>query len=182
MPAERRRRLSDLVTRDSPPRTRQDGSTDQVATVVDLGLDELVLGAAAAGADPRLALARAANEAAAKAEAARSLDPLAFAALLKLESSGQLSATQSKDVLAELIEHGGDPALIAAGHGYEKMDAAALEVAVDEVIAANPEVWKRYCDGDEKAEKFLLGQVMRASSGKANGRLVAELFVARRST
>ncbi len=182
MPAERRRRIADLATGDAQLGTRKDGSTDQVATVVDLGLDELVLGAVAAGADPRLALARTANEAAAKADAARSLDPLAFAALLKMESSGQLSATQSKEVLAELIEGGGDPALIAAGHGFEQMDAAALEAIVGEVIDSNPDEWKRYCAGDEKAEKFLLGQVMRASRGKANGKLAAELFVARRST
>ena len=153
-----------------------DASTDQVVTVVDLGLDELVASAVAAGADPRLALARAANEAAASPEAARLLDPLAFAALLKMESSGQLSATQSKEVLAELIERGGDPAQIAARLGYEQMDTAALESMVDDVIASNPEEWERYRAGDEKVAQFLLGQVMRASKGKANGKVVAALF------
>jgi aspartyl-tRNA(Asn)/glutamyl-tRNA(Gln) amidotransferase subunit B len=62
MPAERRHRLSELFAAGSELATRRDGSTDQVVTVVELGLDELVHGAVAAGADPRLALARAANE------------------------------------------------------------------------------------------------------------------------
>ena len=60
------------------------------------------------------------------------------------------------------------------------MDAAALDAMVDEVIAANPEEWQRYCEGDEKVAQFLLGQVMRASKGKANGKLVAAAFAARR--
>ena len=110
MPAERRRRLAGLFTAGAELATRRDGSTDQVVTVVDLGLDELVHGAVAAGADARLALARTANEAATNPEAAKRLDPEAFAALLKMESSGQLSATQSKEVLAELMSKGGDPA------------------------------------------------------------------------
>ena len=179
MPAERRRRLVELVRGDSDAVVRGDASTDQVVTVVDLGLDDLVTGAVAAGADPRLALARAANEAAARPELATSLDPSAFAALLAMESSGRLSATQSKEVLAELIEHGGDPAQIAARLGYEQMDSAALESIVDEVIASNPEEWQRFCAGEEKVAQFLLGQVMRATKGKANGKVVAALFAAR---
>jgi aspartyl-tRNA(Asn)/glutamyl-tRNA(Gln) amidotransferase subunit B len=182
MPAERRRRLSRLLSGDSELATRRDGSTDQVVTVVDLGLDELVEGAVAAGADPQLALARAANEAAANPEEAGRLDPLAFAALIKMESSGQLSATQSKEVLSELMSQGGDPVLIAGRLGYEQMDPAALASMLDEVIAANPEEWQRYCDGDEKVAQFLLGQVMRATKGRANGKLVAAAFASRRGS
>lgn len=122
----------------------------------------------------------AANEAAANPDAAKLLDPIAFVALLKMESSGQLSATQSKEVLAELMTHGGDPAQIAARLGYEQMDGAALDSMVDEVIASNPEEWRRYRAGEEKVAQFLLGQVMRASKGRANGKLVAAAFVARR--
>ncbi len=180
MPAERRHRLSELVTGNAELATRRDGSTDQVVTVVDLGLDDLVVGAVTAGADPRLALARAANEAAANPDAAKQLDAIAFAALLKMESTGRLSATQSKEVLAELMTHGGDPGHIASRLGYEAMDPAALDSMVDDVIASNPEEWQRYRAGDEKVAEFLLGQVMRASRGRANGKLVAAAFTARR--
>jgi aspartyl-tRNA(Asn)/glutamyl-tRNA(Gln) amidotransferase subunit B len=180
MPAERRHRLSSLLGAGSDLATRTDGSTDQVVTVVDLGLDELVHGAVAAGADPRLALARAANEAAANPDAARLLDPVAFAGLVKMESSGRLSATQSKEVLAELMANGGDPAQIAGRLGYEQMDTASLDAIVDGVIVANPLEWKRYREGDDKVAQFLLGQVMKSSKGRANGKLVAQAFASRR--
>jgi aspartyl-tRNA(Asn)/glutamyl-tRNA(Gln) amidotransferase subunit B len=182
MPAERRHRLSALLAGDAELATRRDGSTDQVVTVVDLGLDELVHAAVAAGADPRLTLARTANEAAADPDGAHKLDPGTFAALIKMESSGQLSATQSKEVLSELMSKGGDPAKIASRLGYEQMDASALEAMVDEVTRANPEEWQRYCGGDDKVAQFLLGQVMKASKGRANGKVVAAAFAARRQS
>jgi len=180
MPAQRRRRLSELLSANVGLATRRDGSTDQVVTVVTLGLDDLVVGAVNAGADPRLALARAANEAAANPDAAKKLDPAAFAQLCKMESSGQLSATQSKEVLAELMSHGGNPGEIVSRLGYEAMDQAALDRMVEDVITSNPQEWQRYCGGDEKVAQFLLGQVMRASKGRANGKLVAAAFAARR--
>jgi aspartyl-tRNA(Asn)/glutamyl-tRNA(Gln) amidotransferase subunit B len=92
MPHERRRRIAELVG--------VDGTAEQIQTVIELDLDALVVAAVAAGADARLTLARAANEAAAKAEGARSLDPLAFSALVGMEVAGRLSATQAKSVLA----------------------------------------------------------------------------------
>ena len=99
-----------------------------------------------------------------------------------MESSGQLSATQSKEVLSELMSQGGDPSQIASRLGYEQMDPAVLASMVDEVIAAHPQEWRRYCDGDEKVAQFLLGQVMRASKGRANGKLVAAAFASRRGS
>ena len=104
----------------------------------------------------------------------------AFAALLAMESSGQLSATQSKEVLAELIEQrrrsGADrqPARLRAD-GRARLSRRI----VDEVIASNPEEWQRFCAGDEKVAQFLLGQVMRASKS-ANGKLVAARLPRRR--
>jgi aspartyl-tRNA(Asn)/glutamyl-tRNA(Gln) amidotransferase subunit B len=182
MPAERRHHLAEIVGGGSGLATRRDGSTDQVVTVVTLGLDDLVCRAVDAGADPRLALARAANEAAADPEAARALRPESFAALVKMESAGRLSATQSKEVLAELMSKGGDPAKIAAGLGYEQMDTTALDTMVEEAIASHPDEWQRYCSGDDKVAQFLLGQVMRASKGRANGKLVAAAFASRRGS
>ena len=61
------------------------------------------------------------------------------------------------------------------------MDTAALDSMVDDVIASNPEEWQRYRAGEEKVAQFLLGKVMRATKGRANGKLVAAAFAARRS-
>ena len=73
MPAARRARLVELL--DGAEGRVRVGQVDQVATVVDLGLDDLVTAAVAAGVSPGLALARTANEAATDADAARRLDP-----------------------------------------------------------------------------------------------------------
>ncbi|MGH9170450.1 MAG: Asp-tRNA(Asn)/Glu-tRNA(Gln) amidotransferase subunit GatB [Acidimicrobiales bacterium] len=174
MPAERRRRLTSLVG--------TDGTGEQIQTVIELDLDGLVLAAVEAGAEARLALARTANEAAARASGAAGLDPVAYAALLRLESGGKLSATQTKTVLTELIDGGGhgDPAEIAHRLGYEAMDSSELDGIVDDVIAGNAKEWERFCAGDPKVSQFLLGQVMKATKGRANGKLVAAAFEARR--
>jgi aspartyl-tRNA(Asn)/glutamyl-tRNA(Gln) amidotransferase subunit B len=125
----------------------------------------------------KLALARAANEVAAQSEAGLQLDPEAFAATLALESGGQLSATQSKAVLGALLERGGgDPAAIAKEMGFEALGSDTLGSVLDEVIAAHPDEWARYVEGDDKLTGFFSGAVMKATSGKANGKEVgAEL-------
>jgi aspartyl-tRNA(Asn)/glutamyl-tRNA(Gln) amidotransferase subunit B len=173
MPVERRHRLGELVG--------SDGVTDQIQTVIEHDLDELVLGAVRAGAEARLALARTANEAAAKAEGARSLDPERFAELLKMEAGGKLSATQAKTVLAGLIDvPGSEAGEVARRLGFEAMESSEIDSIVDGIIAANPGEWARYLEGDPKVAQFLLGQVMKATKGRANGKLVAEAFAARK--
>ncbi len=176
LPAARRHRLAELVAADGAP-----APVDQLATVVGLGLDDLVAAAAGAGADARLALARASNEAANRPDEARALDPAAFAELVKLEAAGKLSATQSKSVLAAMLEDGGEPAQIATRLGFEALDPAELEAAVDAAIAAHPAEWDRYRQGDAKVAQFLLGAVMRSTRGRANGKAVAALLEARRN-
>ncbi len=176
MPAARRRRLGDLVAADRLP-----APADQLATVVGLGLDDLVLAAVDAGADPRLALTRAANEAANRPSEARALDPVAFAELVKLEAAGRLSATQSKSVLAAMLEDGGEPQQIAARLGFEALGEAELEASIDAVLAAHPDEWARYRAGDAKVAQFLLCAVMRATRGRANGKAVVAALETRRT-
>ena len=151
-----------------------------VATVVDLELDTLVLEAVGAGADGRIALARASNEVAAELDAGRTLDVGAFTALVGMESAGELTATQAKTVLGELLANGGgDPKAIAAAHGFEAMDSGALDTVLDEIIAANPNEWQRYVEGDAKMTGFFVGQVMKATGGQADGKAVTAALAAR---
>jgi aspartyl-tRNA(Asn)/glutamyl-tRNA(Gln) amidotransferase subunit B len=185
LPAERRARLWAAAGGDGRGDGKADGKGDGevaaglVATLVELDLDGLVLGAIDAGADPKLAVNRAANEAAARPEAARGLDPRTFAQLLGMETSGRLSATQAKTVLAQMLEEGGDPADIARTRGFEGLSEEALAEVVDKVLAAHPDEWERYRAGDPKVSQFLVGQVMRETEGKANGKAVMALFAAR---
>ncbi len=142
--------------------------------VVDQGLDDLVAGAAELGAPAALALARAANEVAADVEAGRRLDPGSFAALLAMESSGRLSVTQVREVLADLLAAGGgDPESIARDKGFEALSEDSLADVVRQVVDDHPGEWERFCAGDDKLTGFFTGQVMKATGGKANGRAVA---------
>jgi aspartyl-tRNA(Asn)/glutamyl-tRNA(Gln) amidotransferase subunit B len=171
MPAERRGRLTALLD-------EAGGATGsqllQVATVVELRLDDLVVEAVAVGVPSALALARTANEAATDADAARALDSKSYVELLTLEANGSLSATQAKAVLAELLVlGGGDPAAIARDRGFEAMSEDSLVARVGEAVVANPDEWARFCGGDDKLAGFFTKLVMKATKGQANGRAVA---------
>jgi aspartyl-tRNA(Asn)/glutamyl-tRNA(Gln) amidotransferase subunit B len=125
-----------------------------------------------------LALARTANEAATDADAARVVDPESYVALLTMEASGTLTATQSKTVLAELLAAGGgDPAAIAAAKGFEAMSEDSLVATVADVVAAHPDEWDRFCNGDDgdrkKLSGFFTGLVMKATRGQADGKAVS---------
>lgn len=153
---------------------------DPVVTVVRLDLDPLLTAAVAAGADGGLAVKRLANEVAADIDAAASLDPAAFAALVGMESRGELTPAQARTVLRDLLADGGDPSAIAASHGFEAMAAGALDGVVDDVIAANPGEWARFAGGEDKVQGFLIGKIKAATGGNADLKEASALLRARR--
>jgi aspartyl-tRNA(Asn)/glutamyl-tRNA(Gln) amidotransferase subunit B len=170
MPAERR---AVLAARLNEPTSTQ---LDALQVVVDLGFDALVTSALDANVDAALALARAANELAADAENLENLTSDAFIATLLMEQNGELSATQAKTVLLELLAHGGEPRAIATAKGFEQLSADSLGGVVAALIEANPDEWSRFRDGDEKLAQFFIGQVMKVTKGQANGKaVIAEL-------
>jgi aspartyl-tRNA(Asn)/glutamyl-tRNA(Gln) amidotransferase subunit B len=153
-----------------------DAQRDGVTTVVDLGLDVYVEGVAQANGDVALAVARAANELAAANEKLANLTVADFVATIAMEQSGQLSATQAKTVLSQLLAKGGDPVSIAKAKGFEQLSTDSLSATVGELIVANPDEWQRFKDGDDKLAQFFIGLVMKATKGQANGKaVIAEL-------
>jgi aspartyl-tRNA(Asn)/glutamyl-tRNA(Gln) amidotransferase subunit B len=170
LPAERRARLATEAG---------SASNADVATVIERGLDALALAAIAAGADPERVVLHAVHNLA--VEGAAGLDAAAFASLVRMESEGKLTATQAKTVLAELLVSGGDPADIAARLGFEAMDAGALASVVDQLIADNPAEFDRLKGGDQKVMGFFVGQAMKVTQGKADGKLVTSLLRERAS-
>jgi aspartyl-tRNA(Asn)/glutamyl-tRNA(Gln) amidotransferase subunit B len=174
MPAERRRLLRERL---SDP---TDAQLDAVEVVIDLELEGLVNAAAERGADVTLAMSRAANEVAAGIEHVANLTPEAFGETVLMEQRGQLSATQAKTVLGELLARGGDPAAIAAAKGFEQLSSDSLEGTVATLIEQFPDEWGRYRDGDDKLAQFFIGQVMKATNGQANGKSVVAALQARR--
>ncbi len=169
MPAQRRADLAALLGEVTA------AQADVIAAVVDLNLDDLVHGAVAAGAPAALALARVANELGGDTGRGQ-LTVAALASVLQMEDRGELSSTQAKTVLADLVEKGGDPAEHAKARGFEQLSGDTLGDTVDSLIAANPDEWGRYREGDDKLAQFFIGQVMKATQGKANGKaVIAEL-------
>jgi aspartyl-tRNA(Asn)/glutamyl-tRNA(Gln) amidotransferase subunit B len=174
MPAERRAVLKAHLTDPSP------AQLDALDVVIDLGFDDYVLGAIDANVDAALAMARAANELATDVHHLSNLTSDSFATTLTMEQSGQLSATQAKTVLLELLAKGGEPRDIAKSKGYEQLSSAALGDVVSEVIAQHPDEWVRYRDGDDKLAQLFIGEVMKVTNVQANGKaVIAELKVRR---
>ena len=167
MPAERRASIRSLLGDDGAA-----SSLEQITSVVDQGLDDFVVAAVDAGVPVSLALARVANELAGLLADGGEVEVVAMTTLLKMEEAGELSATQSKAVLAELVAAGGDPRSIANAKGFEQMDEGALDAVLDAVIAENPSEWERYVGGDDKLAGFFTGKVMAATRGQADGKAV----------
>jgi Asp-tRNA(Asn)/Glu-tRNA(Gln) amidotransferase B subunit len=97
-----------------------------------------------------------------------------------MEQRGELSATQAKTVLLEVLEHGDSPRAVAATKGFEQLSSDSLGAIVGEVLVEHPEEWARYREGDEKLAQFFIGQVMQRTRGQANGKAVVAELRARR--
>ena len=174
MPAQRRQELTALL---SSPSSAQ---VDAVQVVVDLGLDAYVFAGVARGVEASLAIARCGNELAAAIEGLANLTTDAFSATLLMEQRGELSATQAKTVLAELLARGGAPASIAGALGFEQLSSDSLGATVAQLIEEHPDEWNRYREGDEKLAQFFIGQVMKLTKGQANGKaVIGELQIRR---
>ncbi|WP_078592537.1 Asp-tRNA(Asn)/Glu-tRNA(Gln) amidotransferase subunit GatB [Evansella clarkii] len=98
--------------------------------------------------------------------------------LIELIEKGTISSKIAKDVFAELIENGGDPEQIVKDKGLVQIsDEGELRQMVNEVIDNNEQSVEDYKNGKGKAIGFLVGQVMKASKGKANPQLVNKIIV-----
>jgi aspartyl-tRNA(Asn)/glutamyl-tRNA(Gln) amidotransferase subunit B len=172
LPAARRTALSAL--------TGYDTQSEAVIVVVERGQHDYVQSVVDAGGDAVRALIYV-QQGFADAGPVPAVPASDLAKLTVLERDAKLSATQAKTVLAEMVEHGGgDAAAIAAAKGFEAMDTSAVEAMVDEAIAADPGAWAKYMAGDEKASGAIVGRVMKASQGKADGKIVTAIMQSRR--
>ena len=95
--------------------------------------------------------------------------PSALAELVELVDGRTLNSTKAKEVFAEIFENGGSPGDIVKERGLAQVsDTDELEKLVNRAISENPGSVKDYLNGKKAASKFLAGQVMRLSRGKAN--------------
>lgn len=113
---------------------------------------------------------------------ASAITPEHVVELSEMVGTGKLSATAAKDVLGGVLAGEGTPSAVAEARDLVQItDSAAIEESVDAVLAEHADALARLRDGDEKVLGFLVGQVMRATRGKADPRQVSELVRSRAS-
>jgi aspartyl-tRNA(Asn)/glutamyl-tRNA(Gln) amidotransferase subunit B len=101
----------------------------------------------------------------------------ALGTLLKRIEDGTISGKAAKDVLVAMADGEGDADAVIDKRGLRQIsDSGALEAAVDQVLAANPRLVQEFKGGKEKAFNSLVGQVMKATGGKANPVQVNEIL------
>jgi aspartyl-tRNA(Asn)/glutamyl-tRNA(Gln) amidotransferase subunit B len=103
------------------------------------------------------------------------VSPAQIGSIIDLIDNGTISGKIAKDLFEIIWEEGGDPADLVEQRGMKQVtDTGAIEAAVDEVIAANPDQVEKAKEKPKLAGWFV-GQVMKASGGKANPQTVQEL-------
>jgi aspartyl-tRNA(Asn)/glutamyl-tRNA(Gln) amidotransferase subunit B len=153
------------------------------ATLVAGDLANLFDATVVAGGDPRAAANWLTGEVAAHlnrtgaAPADISLDGASLAELIGMVGGGDLSATAAKEVLIGVLAGEGSPREIATTRDLLQVsDESALGPEVDSVLAAHSDEVGRIRGGEERLVGFLVGQVMKATGGKADPRLVDRLI------
>jgi aspartyl-tRNA(Asn)/glutamyl-tRNA(Gln) amidotransferase subunit B len=93
--------------------------------------------------------------------------------LIDLIADGTISGRLAKDVFAEMVASAADPAAIVEAKGLRQVtDSSAIEAAIDTVLAVQAEKVAEYRAGRDKLYGFFVGQIMRATQGKAEPTLV----------
>lgn len=173
-PAQRRARLQEAW-----------GFSDiDFAGIVGAGALDLVDATVAAGATPAAArkwwvsdLARRANEAGVELDAV-GITPAQVAAVQELVDEGKINDKLARQVIDGVIAGEGEPAEVVDARGLGVVsDEGALAAAVDDAIAANPDVADKIRGGKVQAAGALIGQVMKAMRGQADAAKVRELIL-----
>jgi aspartyl-tRNA(Asn)/glutamyl-tRNA(Gln) amidotransferase subunit B len=162
--------------------------TAGVLSALDSGLRRLYDDAVLSGAPPQSAANWVTGEvlawlrkAGVDAREAR-LDGPGLAELIEMVDDGSVSSSAAKDVLDGVMSGEGAPRQVAETRDLLQVsDAGALEAAVAEVLAANPGAVEEFRGGEEKVVGFLVGQVMKATDGRADPRMVNQLLRQRMS-
>jgi aspartyl-tRNA(Asn)/glutamyl-tRNA(Gln) amidotransferase subunit B len=105
------------------------------------------------------------------------IQPAQLAELVKLIDQGKISGKIAKTVFDALLDTPRSPQEVVAEKGLEQVsDTGSIEGSIDAVLAAHSKQVADYRGGNEKIFGFLMGQVMKATRGKANPKMVNELL------
>ncbi|MFV1366606.1 Asp-tRNA(Asn)/Glu-tRNA(Gln) amidotransferase subunit GatB [Mycolicibacterium elephantis] len=162
------------------------GVSDEVMRdLVNIGALDLIAATVEQGASSEAArawwgnfLVQKANEDGVELEALP-ITPAQVAAVVKLVDDGKLSNKLAREVVEGVLSGEGEPEQVMADRGLEVVrDDSALQAAVDEALAANPDVVEKIRGGKVQAAGAIVGAVMKATKGQADAARVRELVLA----
>jgi aspartyl-tRNA(Asn)/glutamyl-tRNA(Gln) amidotransferase subunit B len=100
-----------------------------------------------------------------------------IAAMVRMIDEGKISGKIAKVLFPEMLASGAAPEAIVRNKGLEQVsDTGSIESAIDQILAANSKLVSDYRAGNEKIFGFFVGQVMKATQGKASPQIVNELL------
>jgi aspartyl-tRNA(Asn)/glutamyl-tRNA(Gln) amidotransferase subunit B len=100
-----------------------------------------------------------------------------LADLIKLKLDDVISGRIAKDVFEAMVDTGKTPSVIVEERGLRQVtDTGAIEKSIDEILAANADKVAEYRSGKDKLFGFFVGQVMKATGGKANPAMLNDLL------
>ena len=106
--------------------------------------------------------------------------PARFAALLTMLSKDEINANAAREVLAHMFDSAERPEAIVSARGFKQVsDPGALDALIDRVLGEQSAAVADFQSGQGKALGFLVGQVMQASGGKANPKVIREMLAER---
>ncbi|SHI01772.1 Asp-tRNA(Asn)/Glu-tRNA(Gln) amidotransferase subunit GatB [Clostridium grantii] len=106
------------------------------------------------------------------------ITPAKLFKLLALVSESKISTTAAKTVFEEMLKSWKEPEEIVKEKGLSQISSLdTIDPIIEEVIKNNPSVVEQYKEGKTQVQGFLVGQIMKATKGKANPKMVAELLV-----
>ena len=109
-----------------------------------------------------------------------SVEPQNIGKLIKLIKANTISSKIAKDVFEILLSENKDPEIIVKEKGLVQItDNSEIEKIVEQVLAENPQSVEDYKAGKSNALKYLVGQSMRLSKGKANPKMINEMILTR---
>ncbi|MDN5760288.1 MAG: Asp-tRNA(Asn)/Glu-tRNA(Gln) amidotransferase GatCAB subunit B, partial [Tomitella sp.] len=160
-------------------------STEEMRDLVNAGAMDLVAATVDAGATADAArswwvsyLSQQANSRGVEL-AELGITPAQVAEVVALVSDGKLTNKLARQVVDGVMAGDGDPAKVMADRGLEVVrDDDALQKAVDEALAANPDIVEKIKGGKVKAAGKIVGDVMKATRGQADPARVQELVIA----
>ncbi len=108
------------------------------------------------------------------------IPPERMAGLVELLDDGKINANVARDIMEKMVRTGKEAAALVEEEGVEQIsDESALAPVIEQVIDDNPKMVQDYMGGKKQAVGPLVGQVMRATQGKADPRLANQLLRAR---